>query len=97
MIKITEPYADVGWTLCADADAEELWVFFDMKDGTKPEGSVLISIVGACCEDLLQLFISDKRHETRCSKELTVGVNTSCKNWHESSCFLLSAQRPVFS
>lgn len=46
MIKITEPYADVGWTHRADADAEELWVFFDMKDGTKPEGSVLITHCG---------------------------------------------------
>lgn len=65
MIKITEPYADVGWTHRADADAEELWVFFDMKDGTKPEGSVLITHCG-CVAKIYSGYSSqtkDTRHK----------------------------------
>lgn len=38
---MTEQFA--GWTDRADAEAESLWMFSDMKDGTTPEGSQLIT------------------------------------------------------
>lgn len=88
---MTAQFARVGWTDRADAEAEYLWVFFDMKDGTKPEGSQLITPSGYVLPRSA-LILHLKKFE-RVSEMWDI----SCQNRHESSCFLLSAQRRVFS
>lgn len=56
-------------------------MFFDMKDGTKPEGSVLITHCGCMLQRSTPVIhLRQKTRGIRCSKELTDGVNISCKN-----------------